>query len=451
MGDLSDFRSEEQNSRMTSKDLSLPEGSRLEEQKPNILSENLKVSKDFRFKEQHPNIPSKNPSLSKERWEELKPMISNRVDQGVPISEILRQLSVSNIHVTRSQFNTQTKKWGLAKYNVQLLRGARGSLDLPITVRVAPETQIPNSNTEAVLIDKQVPIGGSFNDFEASTLEQLEGLELEAHSIDQAEATGASRLQNGGLGNLVGEPASDTAAREPETSDLGRSVPADGHSAPRLPRSTFADETHTSDLQPEVTTCPRLELPSYKSTSIGLEYRHLRAVGWVSDLAELLFNMKCYTEAFEIFFLIISELNTLGGAQIETSCYFLFFAMCCVRSAWTREQKTAAEDLVPKLHRWVEAVQQYADPDTIKCMREVLQVGVKSLEVETLEQAAHRIVGSTLPLSQLGFSLSIDTRIPGPIASPSAAIAYFYTSDVVQYTIRHALIVIKRFLRKRNA
>ncbi|OAP58004.1 hypothetical protein AYL99_07094 [Fonsecaea erecta] len=410
-------------------------------------------SSDFRFIQRDPNIPAKNPSLPKEQWEELKPMILDLLGKAVSIADILRQLELRHIHVTRSQLNTQMKKWGLNKDNVQLRPDAT-VLPQP-TDQEHARTQAPSPDTDVLLTDNQVPVDSALTDFEASTLKQMESLELGMDSIDIPEDTEVPRFLCGCSGNPLGEPVPDTVVDAPMAGEVGRSMPAYPPSTTLSPGITSAGKIQASGLKYEGINFPSLEMPSYEVTGTNLDLQQrLRVISLstpegcsfldrLNHMASLLFTMRSYAKAFEIFFISTSALNDVMGMYVWTSRYFLFSAMSCVRSAWTLDQKTASQLLVKRLQGWMEKIQRHDDCDFVRYVRSVLESRVYREETDTLAETAYWTAGSSLSWIWHGMP---PTDFQTIMNSPSTALEYFYVSAAVRRTMLHALSIIEDLL-----
>jgi hypothetical protein len=70
------------------------------------------------FIQQDPNNPRYSRRLSKEQWEHLKPQVSELFYQRVSTADILRHVQAQfNVHITRSQLDTQMRKWDFIQKN----------------------------------------------------------------------------------------------------------------------------------------------------------------------------------------------------------------------------------------------------------------------------------------------------------------------------------------------
>ncbi|OAL25797.1 hypothetical protein AYO20_10352 [Fonsecaea nubica] len=408
----------------------------------------------FRFKQQHPNVPSKNPSLPKKQWEELKPVISGFLHEGVTVSEILRQLDSRHVHVTRSQLTNQMNKWGLNRDNAQLhQRADRSARTLPTTCPDSTETQGLGSNMETTTIRDR----GSVTGFETSTLEQFSSLRIESGTDHVSEATGAH--SSPGVGPGSSPKAAPTLAVTTDTPCINEFI----HSAVPWRRVILTSElsarpAQTFNSEVQVTTYPTLRMPPYEVISTINVRKELLIgitpftsggrsfIGRLDYTATLLFLTRHFGEAFDILYLISSTLNDWMRENIWLSRYFLLFVIRCARSACTVQQKLVAEALVDQLSDWVEKLQQHVDRGCARYMRGLLQLGVDGSESGTPEQMAYWTASSIL--SSMWLYL-FPTKIGATEFHPRAILDYLYLSPEIQVSMLSALSLIRGGVRER--
>ncbi|KAH0830784.1 hypothetical protein AYO21_10018 [Fonsecaea monophora] len=399
----------------------------------------------FRFKQQHPNVPSKNPSLPKKQWEELKPMISGLLHEGVTVSEILRQLDSHHVHVTRSQLTTQMNKWGLNRDNAQLHQSAdRSAQTLQTTCPDSTETQGLGSNIETTTICDR----GSVTDLKTSTLEQFSSLNIDSGTDHVSEAIAAHSSLGAGPGSALNAAPVLAVTRDPPC--INDFI----HSAVPYEPSAQLAQTHNS--KSKVTTYPTLSMPFYRASSAMLWEQQLASIhpctfpgrsiiSKFGYMATILSNTRHFGEAFDILYLISSTLNDWMGENIWLSRYFLLFVIRCARSACTVQQELVAEALVEQLSDWVEKMQQHVDPGCAQYMRDLLQLGVDGSESGTSEQTAYWIASSML--SSMWLYL-FPTKTGGTEFHPRAILDYLYFSPQIQATMLDALSLVRGGVRE---
>ncbi|KIW71230.1 hypothetical protein PV04_03418 [Phialophora macrospora] len=255
------------------------------------------------FIQQDPNNPRYSRRLSKEQWEHLKPQVSELFYQGVSTADTLRHLQVRfNVHITRSQLDTQMRKWEFVQKNEP-------------SKFVADPTPGESTSSEQILQSK----------------------------IQEAS------------------PTSKHALPTPALNEEEPYATAEGPTA--------------------IVAYPQLRLPAYVPTimvrriwlselssavrspwqqRIALSERSLEILPEMARTVLILTDLKRFSEAFELLYLITSAINDVIQSDQLWGPQLVFVATTCARSAWTDEQVLIANVLVEQLCYWRD---QYSDHD----------------------------------------------------------------------------------------
>ncbi|KAJ9609875.1 hypothetical protein H2200_006204 [Cladophialophora chaetospira] len=456
------------------------------------------------FIQQDPNKSRYSQRLTTEQWSGLKPMITDLLDQGVRVVDVLRRLDADDIHVTRSQLETQMKKW-----------------DAPTNTEEQHQQTMPSSpdtSTSGIRLLESTPDESHADTLSsASTAQMFQARdfceELDA-CIDTSleETTYESRLEYPPQGlehhshALVDLPVSfkctslEKTRPEPQParfppqiseyhpkalpdpsvfssllfeqrdSPKNPAVSQAHHSTPTVhSMHSSTGSASVSTLLASKTTRRPFRVPSYpiSDTIRNLQGPPLLESGLFSVtvlrlcyMAALLLNLRCFNEAFEVFYLILRGLSDPSTSYEITVPRLLFSVTGCIRCASTEQQIVVARVLDQQLDKYLEAC---LEPDRwigkpqsrfIQPLLRLAQV-IRSLRhasvapgLESLRENAYLAAYGTV-LGLENETLDISKLIVVPSFVPETVLQSFCESQDVRKSIVEALDTMRGCLRYR--
>ncbi|OCT55052.1 hypothetical protein CLCR_02811 [Cladophialophora carrionii] len=244
------------------------------------------------FIQQDPNNPRYSRRLSKERWDILKPDVSKLFHRAVSTADILRHLQAHfDVHITRSQLETQMRKWELIAKNES-------------THYAANPPPGPSVSSEGIL--QPTP--------QESSLTSKHSFPIPA-SNGETPCTAAIRLEP-----YLTYPRLRLPVYEPSKI------------VQRVWDSAWSNQTGW-----------------YRSAA---SQRSLEILPDIARTALFLTDLKCFGQVFELWYLITSRINSAVQSDQLWGPQLMFVATICARSAWTDEQVLIASSLLEQLCSW---------------------------------------------------------------------------------------------------
>lgn len=342
------------------------------------------------FIQQDPNSSPYNQRLSKERWEALKPTLSEMYHEGRKYPEMLSELQSMDINATRSQLEYQMKKWGFHKFKKEPTQqqeqtSESASLsdrpflgvqipDLAISVAPAPDEKAPCSNADlsspalelslengrcCVQVEDIFPSTG--RGLKAASSSAATTLHHTTHGCNTtpAEMTAHEWGSNVEITSKGTNNTSSTSLMHKENRTNNSSVLEAGPSSDLTGFQAFRVSTPPLEANDKL----KLHLPFYASSTVA--ERILSRISFDSSCldeeacklhrtAKILYILECFGEAFDVFFGLTRLLNDATMTIKSRRHLRLIFAVSsCLRSAQTQDQIEIARDLVAQTRDWL--------------------------------------------------------------------------------------------------
>jgi hypothetical protein len=344
----------------------------------NAMTSDQAIYRPLRFKVQDPKTSSYNERLTEEQWNGLKGFITECLSGGVYASDILRACIASGITVSRSQLDTQMKKWNVRRSH----RTVSPSLLQSLTTKWLP-------SSEERIEDQSISAASSAST-QCSQTDRHGSLRSPSNLGRGSRSASSEDTFSTSPGSAVLSHMTSSASRSSTESRYGFPKPPSYASQAFSMASTPLSSPTLSQIisfspeilpeQPMLLEYESSESPDAFVVSTSHCSSTMRGV-WMALLADsetwedafsrfqflatLLLSLRCFQEACDAYCLMMAELDMDCAEPAEwsrRSRFRILAAISCIRSAATEKQVQQSSRTYDHLLGWITSGQNRLIP-----------------------------------------------------------------------------------------
>lgn len=404
------------------------------------------------------------PQLSKPTWDQLKPMITRLHLEGNSHPMIRQRLAQDHhVQISRGQLEPRLKQWGLTKDN-------KGLNTHPAETSQARDVTGPGVTQEAELYPENLRTASNFHSSEpdytvAAYLEaQMDG---KVHPDTEPLAMDGVLTAVQTLQPPKPTPAQtrgshhDAAAAEAEEGETDHAWPDSQHARPpqtRVTRTTAQPDATLAPLarhsSPVAADILRLKLPPYLTSDtvqkVLFRYHEKKEppmiqVQRLNDMALVLFALRRFSLAFDVFLEVFRLLNDAGVQSPDQHRQFAIAFVNCARSSVNDEQRDIVVAAASEAREWLSR----RFPSQIAELELYVHFGkIDSQTQETIDTTAYWTANAVKPGLEGPLSMAcLGTRLDISNAYGTEILDHQYRCEGMKQSILGSLSMIETYIQ----